>query len=275
MRGGAGEHASGYSACMSALAFFRALGQGRFEATEHGRGPWSNDHLHAGPPSALMARVARETGAPYPLRRMSVELRAPVPLGELRVDAAVEKTGRQVERVRVSLFAAEREVASGLALKTREEALGELPERASAPTPFAGPDDAAPFVFPFFRHEVGYHQAMDLRLAEGTWGEGPVTAWMRMRGVLVEDEPAHPLDHLFAAADSGNGLSPVLDPFEHTFLNADLSVHVQGEPIDGWVGMQARTWIDARGAGVAHSALWSTEGPLGHALQSLVVRRAR
>ena len=81
--------------------------------------------------------------------------------------------------------------------------------------------------------------------------------------------------HLFAAADSGNGLSPVLDPFEHTFLNADLSVHVQGEPIDGWVGMQARTWIDARGAGVAHSALWSTEGPLGHALQSLVVRRAR
>lgn len=257
------------------IAFFRSLGDGRFEATEHARGPWSNDHLHAGPPTALMARAARGVGAPYPLRRMTVELRAPVPLGELRIEAAVEKSGRQVERVRVTLRDGERPVAEALALKVRQEPLGILPERASAPTPFAGPGDATPFVFPFFRHEVGYHQAMDLRIAEGTWGEGPVTAWMRMRGALVEGEATHPLDHLFAAADSGNGLSPVLDPFEHTFVNADLSVHVQSEPIDGWVGMQARTWIDGSGAGVAHSALWSTEGPLGHALQSLVVRPAK
>ena len=256
-----------------AIAFFRRVGPSRFLALEHAVGPWSADHLHAGPPTALLNRVAGELGSAFPTRRMTVELRAPVPLAELTTQAEVLHTSRNVERVRVTLHSGERLFAEGLVLKVREEPLEGLPDRAEgAPPEFPFPDASEPFEFPFFRTEVGYHTAMDLRIARGTWGEGPVTGWMRMRGVLLEGEASHPLDPVFAAADSGNGLSPVLDPATHLFVNADLSVHVATAPADGWVALDAKTTIDAQGTGVAHSTLWSTRGPLGAAAQTLVVR---
>src|SRR5262249_60709561 len=45
-------------------AFFLPDGDDRFVATEHGRGPWRLGHLHAGPPSALLARAIEPPAGP-------------------------------------------------------------------------------------------------------------------------------------------------------------------------------------------------------------------
>src|SRR5258706_6884919 len=66
-------------------AFFVSDGDDRFVATEHGRGPWSPAHQHAGPPSALLARAIERAiaGDPAVVARLTVELFSPVPIGPL------------------------------------------------------------------------------------------------------------------------------------------------------------------------------------------------
>ena len=68
-------------------AFFLPDGDNRFVATGHGRGPWSAGHLHARPPSALLARaIERAVGDdPALVARATVELMSPVPIGALEI----------------------------------------------------------------------------------------------------------------------------------------------------------------------------------------------
>src|ERR1700716_2858380 len=71
----------------------------RFHATLSTTGPWFADAQHVGPPSALLAR-ALERCDPRPgmqLSRMTVEVLGPVPAGEVRVSAGVERAGRTIE----------------------------------------------------------------------------------------------------------------------------------------------------------------------------------
>jgi hypothetical protein len=94
---------------------------------------------------------------------------------------------------------------------------------------------------------------------------------MRMRVPLVDGEKTGPLDRVLTAADSGNGLSNVLDFSRHLFVNPDLTVHVHRHPVGEWVCVDARTSVDAAGIGMAEAALHDEEGPIGRSVQSLFV----
>jgi hypothetical protein len=70
-------------------------------------------------------------------------------------------------------------------------------------------------------------------------------------------------------ADSGNGVSAVLDWRSHLFINPELTVHVLRAPEGEWVCLQARTEIGA--VGLAHSVLSDRRGPVARGAQSLLV----
>ena len=80
-------------------AFFIALGDGRYEATERTSGPWDAQHQHAGPPSALLlgALERTEPREEMALARITVEILGAVPIGEMEVETSVERPGRSVE----------------------------------------------------------------------------------------------------------------------------------------------------------------------------------
>ena len=80
-------------------AFFIALGDGRYQATERTSGPWDARHQHAGPPSALLlgALERTEPREEMVLARITVEILGAVPIGEMEVETAVERPGRSVE----------------------------------------------------------------------------------------------------------------------------------------------------------------------------------
>lgn len=115
--------------------------------------------------------------------------------------------------------------------------------------------------------------AMDLRFARGAFGTGDVMAWMRMRLPLLEGAEPWPLERTLTAADSGNGVSQRVSPLEFTFVNPDLTVTLH-RPAEGeWIGMAARTDLDAGGTGLADTCLYDTRGPIGRGIQTLIVRR--
>ena len=81
-----------------------------------------------------------------------------------------------------------------------------------------------------------------------------------MRVPLVEGEEPTPLQRVLVAADSGNGVSAALDWRRYLFINTDLSVHLKRLPEGDWVGLDAVTYPEPSGVGLADTVLWDEGG---------------
>lgn len=243
-----------------------------FRATISTRGPWSNDFQHGGPPSALLARAFEKVLAPDSgITRMTVEFFRPVPVARVDVEAEVVRGGKKVSWLAGRLVSGGKEILRATAVAMRR---APVPTGVEAPSPTVPPPDASQaFTFPFFLSPEGYHTAMEVRIARGAWSQGALAAWMRMRVPLVAGEEPSPLQRVACAADSGGGVSKVIDIDRYTFMNADLSIHLH-RPAEGeWVCLDARTLVQEEGVGLAESELSDSRGPIGRAVQGLLVDR--
>lgn len=246
-----------------------------FRATVATRGPWSMEHQHGGPPSALLARALELDAqkAPVPLRaaRITVAFHRPIAIDLFRVTVEPVREGKKVRVARAHLVdASGRTVATAEALFVRRADIGVAATTDASPTP---PEECAPYEFPFFGAPVGYHTAMETRLLGGTFGSGKMALWFRMRVPVVPGETPSALERVMCAADSGNGTSVALDLADYTFLNPDVTVLLARELEGEWVALDATTRFGGDGIGLAESALLDRGGLVGRALQPLVVER--
>jgi hypothetical protein len=107
----------------------------------------------------------------------------------------------------------------------------------------------------------------------GGFGGGPGTAWFRLTRPLVGGEQASPLQRLAAAADFGAGLSSALPREHYLFINVDMTVYVEREPVGEWFCLESATRISEDGIGLAESVLFDSRGRVGRATQALLVAR--
>jgi acyl-Coa thioesterase superfamily protein/acyl-CoA thioesterase superfamily protein len=253
------------------------------------RGPWDPDSQHAGPPAALLGREIErlEGGSGRHVGRITFEILRAVPITPLRVGARLVRPGRSVELVEGTLADQEGEVIRAAAWRLRTEEV-QIPDGlASADGPgligsspstlrpgFAPPSaaEAQPGRFPPTGQEVGYHTAMEYRFLRGGFTDpGPALVWMRMRQPLVAGEEPSPLQRVLVAADSGNGVSATLDWTRYLFINVDLTVHVHRSLVGEWVCLDSITIPEPNGVGIADTALYDEQGPVGRAIQTLLI----
>ena len=259
----------------ASAAFFIPDGD-RFVATPHGRGPWSAQHLHAGPPAALIARaIERATAddAALMVTRLTLELMAPVPQGAVEVATSVLRSGRSTRRIEATLSAAGRVAVRALGVAMRREPLEFPPVALDPHEPLPPPEVGAPFRFPVFAEGDGYPASVDARIVRGGYGQNPTAVWIRSRMALVAGEELTPLQRVMIAADSGNGVAVVLDPGQYTFVNADLTVHLHRLPVDEWVCLEAVTAPEPSGIGLSTSRIFDRRGPIGVGVQGLLLAR--
>jgi Thioesterase-like superfamily len=113
---------------------------------------------------------------------------------------------------------------------------------------------------------------VEWRVTDGDTGRpGPATVWTRLRTAVVDGHDPSPAERVVAAADSGSGISAVLDWTRWSFLNVDLTVHLARPPLGAWVCLDSSTQVDASGTAVASTTLFDTGGRIGSAAQSLLV----
>jgi hypothetical protein len=259
-------------------ALFTPLGDERFEAQPFARGPWSPDALHGGPVAALLGGAAEALlGDLFPAR-VTVELLRPVPLTPLQRSAEVVRPGRKVQLVRTELRTEDATVvasATTLGIRRGEVTVPRPPAGAMPPSPPAPADAVATVPMDESRavDGVAFHNSgVEHRFVAGSFLEpGPATDWIRLAVPVVADEAPTPLQRVLAAADFGNGISRLVDFTQLLFINPDLTVHLHRLPVDEWVCLDAASELEGHGVGLTQSALWDAEGPLGRALQSLVV----
>ncbi len=246
-----------------------------FTATDLALGPWAPGALHGGAPAALIAHVlaghaggrGRDPG--LRLARLTYEFVRPVPVGPLTVRVEEVRPGRRVALLDAFVTdpdGTEVTRARGLLLQPSE-----IEATPAQPPPFPGPEDGAVNDWDEQRPMFATH-AMEIRFVQGRFREpGAATAWFRLRAPLIAGEPTLPLDRVAAAGDFGNGIASVLDWGAHVFINPDLTLYLEREPVDEWVALQSEMRVLSGSAAVAESVLWDRRGRIGRAVQSLLV----
>jgi hypothetical protein len=256
---------------------YAAAGPDTFRASPLTRGPWHPDHQHAGPPTALVVRAIERAAAVQgyaQVSRLTANLLRPVPIGELAVAVATDYEGRNAGHYAARLVAGGKDVARFTALVQRENDVplpAGLPDHPGPRMPL-GPDESPVCRFPFAGRLAGYADLVETRVARGRFFDGPCAIWFRLRHPLVEGETPSGFQRVAVAADSGNGISAILDFEAYSFINADLTIHLLRRPEGEWIGLDAHTRLGPGGCGLAHSTLYDVQGVVGTAVQSLSIR---
>lgn len=247
-------------------------------SSELTRGPWDMGHQHAGPPIALVTHSLEKLAATHGLHhmaRLTSNLYRPIPIAKLTVKVAAEYVGRNAGHFSASLFDQGKEVMRCTALFQREAEV-ELPANLPGhPLPKAAKsaDSSLVKAFPFLHDAIGYPLFMETREAIGTMFQGPSSVWFRMRYPLVKGCTPSGYERVAVAADSGNGISAVLDFGAYLFVNSDLTINLIRKPVGEWICVDARSHLSSHGGGLAESALYDEEGLIGRATQSLFLRK--
>jgi hypothetical protein len=258
---------------MSDEAVFLAR-DGHFVATELARGPWDPGAQHGGASAALLMRAFEQLPAASGLSisRVTYEFLRPVPLGELEVSAEVVRPGRRVQLLEASVSArGGLEVVRARALQVHR-ADPRAPRTAPLSPPPIGPEQGRDNDFRPPHRPMFAPDAIEVRFIDGTFdGDGPSTAWFRLRAQLVAGEPTSQLQLLAAAGDFGNGISSILPWDKYVFINPDLTLYIEREPAGDWICLESRTIIAPEGIATAESVLYDLSGRVGTATQALLV----
>ncbi len=258
-------------------AAYAALDARSYRSSELTRGPWHPEHQHAGPPIALVCRAleqaAREHGLSH-IARLTANIVRPVPISDLVVEVMTDYVGRNAGHFSAHIMAGSKDVGRFTALAQRETRV-ELPEALPGhplPGPPLLPEECPVNDFPFRSARLGYADLVETRTAKGEMWNGPCSIWFRLRHPLLKDESPSGYQRVAVAADSGNGISAILDFKRYSFVNSDLSINLLRRPVGEWICLEARTWLGPNGGGLAESALYDIEGLIGRATQSLAIR---
>jgi hypothetical protein len=249
-----------------------SVADGRFVASELSRGPWDPGAQHGGAPAALIVRALERLPAPdgLVLARVTYEFVRPAPVGPVEVHASVVRPGKRVQLLEASMVADGVEVVRARGLRVRAaEADGVGVDLGGATPP--GPEHGRPAEIRPPHRPMFALDAIEIVFVEGGWGGGPCTAWFRLRSPLVDDEVPSPLQRLAAAGDFGNGISATLSWDEYLYINPDLTLYVEREPVGEWICLQSETRISPDGIGIAESVLFDARGRVGRATQALLV----
>jgi hypothetical protein len=259
---------------ISSLPPFFSLDGDRFVPSVSARGPWSPRHQHGGPPAALLARAFERQAPPgVQIARLTFDFLRPVPLAPLTVATRVVRAGAKVQRLAGALLAEDgAPVVEATCLSMRVASASVTVATEGRPMP-APPTEATRFELPLMHGDQGYHRAVEWRIARGTWGEGPVAAWLRLRVSLVAGEAPTPLQSLATIADSASGIALTVDPRHVTFVNGDLTIALHRAPVGEWICLDAATTGETHGIGLTRARLWDTTGLIGRSFQTLLLER--
>jgi hypothetical protein len=252
-------------------SFFEAAGPFRFWATTASAGPWSPDSQHGGPPSALAARELErhEPDENMRLARVAVDILRPVPVGELTARTRTLRPGKRVALLETVLESGGQDV-----LHARGWRIVRFPDAPVVPKNVARPSLPAAGRQASFPggHVEGYLSHVEWRFEGGNFDElGPCRAWGRPMIPLLPGEGIAPMSLTLLLADTGSGISMALDPRHFIFINVDLTVVLQRDPVGEWLRLDAETSMGGTGTGLAETQLSDASGAVGAAIQTLLV----
>lgn len=260
-----------------AEAYFTTPDGTWFVPTGYTRGPWDVNACHAGPPTALVVRALERLIPEQRLARLSVELIRPIPMTGFRAQAEIDRPGRSVTLSRAEILDDDK-----IYVRVRGLHIRTLDDFPFAATPGTAPDFArsepGPFPIRDTRHgEQAFPSSIETRYdPDASPGRGgPTIVWMRVTVPLLPDEEFSGLQRICPLADSGNGISYNTYIDKALFLNPDLTLALHRDPVGEWFASRVMSHWQPDGTGLADAELFDTTGPVGRAIQTLLLDSVR
>ena len=256
-------------------AFFTSVDNQWFEPTSHTRGPWDVNACHAGPPTGLLARAAELALPDKRLVRITVDLIRPIPFSGFSVSANVTRSGKTVSTCSAQIRDGNGKLmANASALLMAEQP----PEDLESHTQTLGSIDTATdgdFPIETLHNEPAFSgDGVEIKYVEGHNKQpGPTALWMKTVPLLATENPS-PFQQICPLADCGNAFGRNAEPSDVSFVNADLTLVLNRDPIGPWLGSNSVGYWESNGHGMADALLFDAHGVVGRALQSLLLRKA-
>lgn len=254
-------------------SFFTTLDDDWFQPTDPCRGPWDPNACHAGPPAGLLARASEQLVPDQQLVRLTIDLTRPIPHGGFRIEGEVTRPGRSVSTTAMTLIDGSGKVI--VTARAMHVAAGEPSEMPTATHGTPKLSDAVPGRFPLAESGHGlpaFSTGVEVRYPEGHGPEiGPTQVWMRALPLLPDEQPS-PFQRICPLADCGNAFSRHADPGQVAFMNTDLTIMLHRTPVGEWLGMDSQSHWQSNQIGMSDSLLFDDVGPVGRALQALILR---
>jgi Acyl-CoA thioesterase C-terminal domain/Acyl-CoA thioesterase N-terminal domain len=256
----------------------RTDGSEWFSPTELARGPWDPDACHGGPPTGLLVRALEQAMPGMRLARVSVDLGRSVPMVGFTIVAEVTRAGRATANSAATVLGGDgkvRATATGMHLAVAPVPLfeGRL-DNLGVETPRLA--ESVPGAFPVERlahDQRGFRHAVETRYPPGEDSTpGLTTVWMRTVP-LLPDEEMTPFQRISPLADCGNAFGRHAEPDQVQFINTDLLIALHRDPVGEWMGSRAGSTWQPTGIGLADAQLFDEAGPVGRALQTLLLRK--
>jgi hypothetical protein len=203
------------------------------------------------------------------LARVAVDILRPVPVGVLTARTRTVRAGKRVALLETVLESGGQEVLHARGWRIARCQDVPVIARGGDVPPVPPAEDAPRF---FGGHVDGYLAAIDWRFVSGNFDEpGPSQAWGRARIPLIDGEELTPMCRTLLIADSGSGVGAALDASRYLFINVDLTVVLQRDPVGEWILLDALTTMGGTGTGLAETLLSDPAGTCGSAMQTLLV----
>lgn len=253
--------------------YFTQADDGTFVGNDPARGPWSENHCHAGPVTGLVARAAEaEIGPEKMLTRLTLDVLRPLPLAGLRIAAETTRHTRTLATTRITVQDLDDTLcitATSMHLVRKE--LGDVPTAQVNSPRFDDAEVGTAMLIGALHDKPVFGQFTDMAYPKGQpMQPGPKTVWMRTPPLLA-GEAVSPIQSICPLADCGNGISWNEPPTRLGFMNTDLTLQIHREPVSDWLGAEALSHWQSNGVGMSQSILFDTQGPVGIALQTLVL----
>lgn len=259
---------------------------GAWSPTAYSRSPWHDHACHGGPVGALVVHLAERhattvTEVPTQVSRVTMELPRPVPRQPLTAAVTTVTAGRRVVITAVALTdPSGRTVATARVTHIRADADLPLPtatparegRRQPPPPPSSAEVEAMSWMVDRGTGAAFHSHGVRMALVGGSVDDlGPCQVWIRPVVPLTVDTALSPAARAVAVADFVNGVSTALPHAAWLFINPDLDVHLHRHPVGEWVGLDAASWVEPHGVGMAAAALFDERGHIGACVQSLLV----
>ncbi len=239
-------------------------------ASPHTAGPWDPTMQHGSAPTALLTHLAEAipTDVPMMITRLTVDMKRPIPLGELDIRTEITRQGRNILAADISLIADEKEVCRAAILKVRESEF-EMPGSVHPPAANYPPSQN--------KHEVvrfkGFNDGVTIYEAGSKPDHMRRAAWFHIARPFFADQETTPTMRGAATGDYCNGFGSGLDFNVWTFINADLTIHFARKPVSDTIMLAANAWVGPEGRGIAYGELADEKGFFGRATQCLVIAK--
>ncbi|WP_151526451.1 thioesterase family protein [Serinicoccus kebangsaanensis] len=251
--------------------YFTALGEGRYQPTEHVQGAWSPEEQHVAPVIGLLLHTLELNHPREGLQwaRLSVDILGFIRREEMTVTTRVLRPGRTIELLEAGVEIGGRAAVRLTAWRlvqgdTAQVAADEEPE-------LPGPDGLEPWAG-MSHWGGGFIRSLDFRSVPGARA-GRGRTWVRTSVALVGGaEQASALASWVGLLDTANGTAGREAPRDWLYPNVDLTLHLHRIPEGPWVGLDTRVAWGPTGVGQTSSVVHDAQGPVGTVVQALTLR---